>query len=72
MYTVKPGIYNGQPVMTVINIHLDTVFRAAHLLPVFYKHPALSKCQHYEHTLNLFSKFYIDHYIDHHVFEVFT
>ena len=70
MYTVEPDIHNGQLIMTVI--HLDTVFRSAHLLPVFYKHPALSKHQCYEHTLDLFSKFYINRYIDHHAFEVLT
>ena len=70
MYTVEPDIHNGQPIMTVI--HLDTVFRSAHLLPVFYKHPALSKRQRYEHTLDLFSTFYVNRYIDHHAFEVLT
>ena len=35
MYTVEPDRKcNGQPVTAVI--HLDTVFRAAHLLPIFY------------------------------------
>ena len=34
MYTVEPKhSRNGQPVMSII--HLDAVFRAAHLLPVF-------------------------------------
>ena len=70
MYTVEPDVHNGQPFMTVI--HLDMVFRATHLLPVFYKHPALSKHQCYEHTLDLFSKFYVNCYIDHHAFEVLT
>ena len=71
MYTVKPEhSHNGQPVMSII--HLNTVFRAAHLLPVFYKHSALSKHQCYKHTLNLFLTFYLNHYIDHHSFEVLT
>ena len=69
MYTLEPDRdRNGQPVTAVI--HLDTVFRAAHLLPVFHNHPALSKRQRFEQTLDLFSKFYINHYIDHHAFEL--
>ena len=69
MYTVEPEhSHNGQPVMSII--HLDVVFRVAHLLPVFYKYPALSKHQRYKYTLDLFSTFYLNCYIDHHLFEV--
>ena len=69
MYTLEPDHNrNSQPVTAVI--HLDTVFRAAHLLPVFHNHPALLKHQRFEQTLNLFSEFYINHYIDHHAFEL--
>jgi hypothetical protein len=70
MYTVEPDIHNGKPVMSII--HLDTVFRATHLLPVFSKHPPLSKRQRYQHTLDLFSEFYVNRYIDHHAFEILT
>ena len=48
---------NGQPVTSVA--HLDTIFRAAHLMPVFCNHPTLSKCQCHEQTLEFFSEFYI-------------
>ena len=69
MYTVVPDrLCNGQPVMMVI--HLNTVFRAAHLLPVFCSQPALSKRQRHEQTLDSFSEFFVNRYIDHHSFEV--
>ena len=71
MYTLEPDHnHNGQPVTAVI--HLDTVFRAAHLLPIFHNHPALLKHQCFEQTLNLFSKFYINQYIDYHAFKLVT
>ena len=69
MHVVKPDrLPNGQPATTVI--HLDTVFRAAHLLPVFSTHLTPPKRQRYEQTLDLFSEFYVNKYIDHHAFEI--
>lgn len=71
MYTVEPDrLPNGQPATAVV--HLDTVFRAAHLLPVFSNHPPLSRHQRHEQTLDSFSEFYVNRYIDHHAFEVVT
>lgn len=69
MHVIKPDhLPNGWPATAVI--HLDTVFRAAHLLPVFSTHPTPSKHQQFEQTLNLFSEFYVNRYINHHAFEV--
>jgi hypothetical protein len=71
MYVVEPEyLPNGQPAVTVV--HLDTIYRAAHLLPVFLGHPPLGKHQRYEDTLDLFPEFYVNKYIDHHAFEVVT
>ena len=71
MYVVKPEyLPNGQPTIAVV--HLDTLFRVAHLLPVYSKHQALSKHQHYEETLDLFSEFYVNRYINYHAFKVVT
>ena len=69
MWVVEPDIYpDGKPITSVV--HLDTVFRAAHLLPVYRNHQSLSRHQRYEQTLDLFSEFYVNRYIDHHTFEV--
>ena len=69
MHVVEPDcLPDGQPVTAVV--HLNTVFRAAHLPPIFSDHPALSKHQHHEETLDLFLEFYVNRYIDCHVFEV--
>ena len=59
MYIVEPDhLPTGQPVTTVV--HLDTIVRATHLLPVFSNHSPLSKHQHHVQTLNSFSEFYIN------------
>lgn len=69
MHVIKPDhLPNGWPATAII--HLDTVFRAAHLLPVFSAHPTLSKHQQFEQTLDLFSQFYVNRYINHHAFKV--
>ena len=71
MYTVKPDYFpNGKPMTAVV--HLDTVFRAAYLLPISSNHPALSMHQHHEQMLDLFSEFYVNWYINHHTFKVVT
>ena len=63
MHVVEPDcLPDGRPVTVVV--HLNTVFRVVHLLPIFSKH------QHHEQTLDLFSEFYINRYIDYHAFEV--
>ena len=69
MYVVEPDyLPNSQPLTAII--HLYTIFRAVHLLPVFSNYPPLSKHQQHEQTLDLFSQFYINKYIDYHAFEV--
>ena len=69
MHTIEPDyLPNGKPATAIV--HLDTVFRAAHLLPVFSNHLALTKRQHHEQTLDLFSEFYVNRYVDYHAFKV--
>ena len=59
MYIVEPDhLPTSQPVTTMV--HLDTIFRATHLLPVFSNHPPLSGHQYHEQTLDSFSEFYIN------------
>jgi hypothetical protein len=50
-------------------IHLDTIFRAAHLMPVYgdkFIPPHLSFTQ----SLDAFRAYYVNKYIDHHAFEI--
>jgi len=68
MWVVQPDDNaDGSPAVGVI--HLDSVLRAAHLLPVFadtFAPVDLSA----EHSLNKFLSFYVNKYIDYHAFEL--
>jgi hypothetical protein len=68
MWVVGPDLLDdGQPFVSVI--HLDSIFRAAHLLPV-YGHefvPTYLTCMQ---SLDAFHAYYVNKYIDHHAFEI--
>jgi hypothetical protein len=68
MWVVQPDHNaDGSPAIGVI--HLDSVLRAAHLMPVF----GDSFIPHHlnlNHTLDAFQSFYVNHYIDYHAFEL--
>ena len=66
MWIVQPDdIIYGAP--TVVVIHLDMVLCAAHLLLVFGK-DSVSKQLKHEQTLDTFTSFYVNKYVDHHAF----
>ena len=50
-------------------IHLNTIFCAAHLIPV-YGHEFVPTHLSFTQTLDAFCAFYINKYIDHHAFEI--
>ena len=49
-------------------LHLDTIVRAAHLLPVFGRQ-TVSRTLSFTDTLDTFTTFYVNKYADHHAFE---
>lgn len=68
MWVVEPDVTDdGAPITSVI--HLDTVVRAAHLLPVF-KEEFVSRDLLFSDTLNEFKSFYVNKFVDHHAFEI--
>ena len=68
MWTVEPDVTNdGESITSVI--HLDTIIRAAHLLPVF-KEKFVSRDLSFSDTLDQFKLFYVNKFIDHHAFEI--
>ena len=68
MWVVEPDtLDDGEPSMSVI--HLDTIVRASHLLPVFGQ-GRVSRTLQFPDTLDTFSRFYVNKYIDHHAFEI--
>jgi hypothetical protein len=50
-------------------IHLDSVVRAAHLLPVFGPE-RVSTTLSFTDTLDTFTRFYVNKFVDHHAFEI--
>ncbi|KAJ8701478.1 hypothetical protein PTI98_000250 [Pleurotus ostreatus] len=69
MWIVRPETtgQNDTPVLSVV--HLDSMLRLAHLLPVFGPAYLPSPFSH-THSLDAFKAFYINRYIDHHAFEI--
>jgi hypothetical protein len=67
MWTVKPEFdRRGEPTLEVI--HLDSIARAAHLLPV-YGQSRVPEDFDYHTALDSFNSFFVNHYIDHHAHE---
>lgn len=68
MWVVEPDRHSdGSPVCQVI--HLDTILRAAHLLPVFGKEE-LSEDFNFTDTLDAFNMYYVNKFADHHTYEI--
>ena len=68
MWVVKPDILDDGLPWTAVT-HLDTVVCLAHLLPIYGEEQAPRGVK-YTGSLDTFSKFYINKYIDHHAFEI--
>ena len=66
MWVVTPD-YSGARRNTSV-IHIDSIVRAAHLLPIFDQQP-VPHTLNYTKTLNLFRGFYVNKYIDYHAYE---
>jgi hypothetical protein len=64
MWMVQTEVKDHSPVVSVI--HLDCIFQAAHLLPIYGNKP-IPKNISLHNSLDAFAAFYI---IDHHAFEI--
>jgi hypothetical protein len=68
MWMVQPEVTDdGLPVISII--HLDCIFRAAHLLPVYGNDPIPDNIS-LHNSLDAFTAFYVNKYADHHAFEI--
>ena len=65
-WIVTPDCFNSAPGVSVI--HIDSIFRTTHLLPIFDENP-LPHTLNYTLTLDSFKGFYVNKYIDYHVYE---
>jgi len=66
MWIVTPDHVGSARNLSVI--HIDSIFRAAHLLPIFDASP-LPRTLNYTATLDSFQGFYVNKYIDYHAYE---
>ena len=66
MRVVTPDYFGGAQNLSVI--HIDSIFRAAHLLPIFDTTP-LPQTLNYTATLDLFQGFYLNTYMDYHMYK---
>lgn len=49
--------------------HVDSIVRGVHLLPVFRGDAVVPREVNFSHTLDIFTAFYVNKYIDYHAFE---
>ncbi|KAH7905578.1 hypothetical protein BJ138DRAFT_1118343 [Hygrophoropsis aurantiaca] len=68
MWMVRPG-FNANRTPNISIIHVDTIYRAAHLIPIYGSQPISREIKHY-HSYDAFRAFYVNKYADHHAFEI--
>ena len=68
MWVVKPEYVLNRRRRVATVVHLDSIVRGVHLIPV-YRKQKVSRNRRYFTTLDDFKRFYINKYIDYHTFE---
>lgn len=69
LWVVEPEYDDdGNPHLDII--HIDCIYRAAHLLPVYRTNQFISRSLTMHNTLDTFKKFYVNKFIDYHAFEI--
>lgn len=68
MWIVEPEVDEDDQRLAAV-VHLDTIFRAAHLIPI-YDTIEVPKNLSYANSLDAFDLFYVNKYADHHAFEI--
>ena len=68
MWVVEPDSHPDGSAFTAV-IHLDSILRAAHLIPVFGQ-DAIPTDIPLAYSLDVFNSYYANKYIDHHAFEI--
>ncbi|KAF9780987.1 hypothetical protein BJ322DRAFT_1112381 [Thelephora terrestris] len=71
LWIFEPDYSDGGSRITSV-IHLNSIVRAAHLSPVFKDNTPMPREINFSHTLDVFSAFYLNNYIDYHAFETLT
>ncbi|KAH8979151.1 hypothetical protein EDB92DRAFT_1955468 [Lactarius akahatsu] len=66
MWMVTPDFVRGDPILAVI--HVDCIFRAAHLVPIF-RNSYIPDYITHDNSLDNFKGFYVNRFVDHHAFD---
>ncbi|KAI6098291.1 hypothetical protein EDD16DRAFT_1768168 [Pisolithus croceorrhizus] len=69
MWIVRPG-YRMRNLRNIAVVHIDTIYRAAHLIPVYATHNIDSRDIKPHCSYDMFHSFYVNKYADHHAFEI--
>ena|ERR1700688_212973 len=68
-WMVGPDVcQNGRPYLAIV--HLDSIYRAAHLNPAYRTSDFVKPSLTMHDTLDEFKVFYVNNFIDHHAFEI--
>jgi hypothetical protein len=68
LWVVKPEFDdNGTPDLAII--HIDTIIRAAHLIPIYEAH-YIRQSLTMHNTLDAFKGFYVNKFVDYHAFQI--
>ena len=67
MWIVKLEYHQQWQVISVV--HIDSLYRCTHLLPVF-GHRPIPRRFHFSHSMDAFEAFYVNKYADHHANEI--
>ena len=71
LWVFEPDYSNdGYRIMSVV--HVNSIIRAAHLLPVFKDEAPIPREVNFTNTLDVFKAFYLNKYIDYHAFETLS
>jgi hypothetical protein len=68
LWVVEPDCDDGNPHLDII--HIDSIYRAAHLLPVYETNRYVSRLLTMHDTLDTFKKFYVNKFVDYHAFKI--
>jgi len=68
LWVVEPDYNDGNPHLGII--HIDSIYRAAHLLSVYETNHYVSRLLMMHDTFDTFKKFYVNKFVDYHAFKI--
>lgn len=69
LWVVEPHFNNNNDPHLAI-IHIESIYRAAHLIPVYRSARPISRSLTMHDSLNVFQQFYVNKFVDYHAFNI--